>query len=110
MAAEMRRGLDIHSPSRVFRRIGQQIDEGLLLGVADKADQVDKAMRRMAAYGTTGGSDQHISNTHGAPVYNYTFRGSRITGEQDAKQILKETNQMRQRTAQGYGIKTMRRR
>lgn len=107
MAAEMRRGLDIHSPSRVFRRIGQQVDEGLLLGVADKADQVDRAMRRMAAYGQSEGA-QNISTTYGAPVYNYTFRGSKITGENDAKRILLETNRLKTSAAQGYGIRTRR--
>jgi TP901 family phage tail tape measure protein len=36
--------LDIHSPSRVFRKLGRQIPAGLMLGVGDGQGDIDKGM------------------------------------------------------------------
>lgn len=45
----VRRLLGIASPSKVFRRIGQQTGEGLALGLADQTSLVQRAARRLAA-------------------------------------------------------------
>lgn len=46
--------LDIHSPSRVFRTLGQHVGEGAVLGIDDSAAGVGKASGRLGAAAAAG--------------------------------------------------------
>lgn len=47
-AQTMRKALDIHSPSRVTRKIGNETGEGLKLGIKDKQKDVNATSEKMA--------------------------------------------------------------
>ena len=94
----------VASPSKVFRKIGRFLDEGLMLGITDDADEPVNAMKRLmqnvtgvsghvnasysgAAVGTTGDAGQPIilqvlldGKVIGETSYNYIRRRTRMVG------------------------------
>lgn len=48
VAQEMRKSLDIHSPSRVTRKIGEETGEGLNIGLRNKQSNVNATSKKMA--------------------------------------------------------------
>lgn len=55
MQAKIKKALGIHSPSRVFAKIGQWIPRGLATGVAGNTDHATRAITRMANTATQAG-------------------------------------------------------
>lgn len=48
VASTMRQALDIHSPSRVMEKIGNQVGEGLVIGLSQSQNRIASASTRMA--------------------------------------------------------------
>lgn len=48
MIKSLKKKLDIHSPSRVFKQLGQYTGEGLVVGLNDMSNRVHKASEKMA--------------------------------------------------------------
>ncbi|MGG3888648.1 hypothetical protein [Metabacillus fastidiosus] len=68
--------LDIHSPSRVFKGFGININEGLIQGIQESSKQLNRVMRNV--YGSMTNSTQKMIqannniNSNNVPVPNHT--------------------------------------
>ncbi|MFE0771965.1 hypothetical protein [Streptomyces sp. NPDC058861] len=56
MVKAIRQALDIHSPSRLFRKLGAFVGEGFGLGVEDERGRVERAANALASSATSGAS------------------------------------------------------
>lgn len=91
--AAARRALGEKSPSRVFRKIGQYVGEGFILGVGDTEKAVKKSMESMLAIPTVpggllpsgmayGGNARHVTVAEGAiQVNSNAADGSIVAGK-----------------------------
>jgi phage-related protein len=68
--------LGIHSPSKLFAAIGEQLPPGLVLGIDHRLPMVEAASQRMAA-ATVGAFDDLASP---APAFTGTFAASPAAG------------------------------
>ncbi|MFE0151385.1 hypothetical protein ACFWY5_29860 [Nonomuraea sp. NPDC059007] len=71
----IKRSLGIASPSRVFRSIGQNIGDGLALGIQSTEKSVSKAAFRLAST---------VTDSFGVPELQFTARGSASSGYPNA--------------------------
>ncbi|WP_327431415.1 hypothetical protein [Streptomyces sp. NBC_01236] len=58
MVAAIKKALDIHSPSRLFRKLGSFVGKGFGLGVEDQQTQVERATNALAASAVSRASGQ----------------------------------------------------
>ncbi|MGW3336212.1 hypothetical protein ACWDCL_01860 [Streptomyces sp. NPDC001009] len=58
MVTAIKKALDIHSPSRVFRKLGSFVGRGFGLGVDDERTRVERATNALAASAVSGASQQ----------------------------------------------------
>ena len=72
--------LDIHSPSRVFKRIGVYIPQGMAAGIEDGSDAVERSASSMAAAAVNGAASV------GSKPYTFAKPTTGTTVTQTAKQ------------------------
>ncbi|MGW0705085.1 hypothetical protein ACWD4G_03755 [Streptomyces sp. NPDC002643] len=58
MVKAIKKALDIHSPSRLFRKLGNFVGKGFGLGVEDQQGRVERATNTLAASAVSGASRQ----------------------------------------------------
>jgi len=58
MVAAIKRALDIHSPSRLFRKLGNFVGRGFGLGVEDQGPHVERTANALAASAVSGAARQ----------------------------------------------------
>jgi phage host-nuclease inhibitor protein Gam len=56
MVKAIRKALDIHSPSRLFRKLGSFVGKGFGLGIEDERGNVERATSALASSATSGAS------------------------------------------------------
>jgi phage-related protein len=56
MVNAIKKALDIHSPSRLFRKLGSFVGKGFSLGVTDERGRVERATNALASSATSGAS------------------------------------------------------
>ncbi|WP_327175475.1 hypothetical protein OG599_09250 [Streptomyces sp. NBC_01335] len=65
MVAAIKKALDIHSPSRLFRKLGAFVGKGFGLGVTDERGRVQRATEALAASATSAASREVTSAVAG---------------------------------------------
>lgn len=89
----VRNALDIHSPSRVFMRIGQHTVEGLILGISNRSGDLESTMTDLAGIvNISGPAVSGMSNGYGATAHN-TSNGGNVFHIYDVDGVLMGTMQ-----------------
>jgi phage-related protein len=95
MVAAIKKALDIHSPSRLFRKLGSFVGRGFSLGVTDERGRVERATNALASSATSGASRGVVAAVSGGlsmagsgqavtKVLNYyAGNGSSISSEEE---------------------------
>lgn len=100
--------LDIHSPSRVFKGFGVNINEGLIQGIQESSRQLDRAMNDV--YGSmassagkmlqsNSGTQRNNSYDHSKTVHN-TFQINTV----DSGDIVRKIERAQRRMAFEFGV------
>ncbi|MFJ7831802.1 hypothetical protein ACIQXU_16450 [Peribacillus sp. NPDC097284] len=100
--------LDIHSPSRVFKGFGVNINEGLIQGIQESSRQLDRAMNDV--YGsmassagkmlqTSGNTQRTNSYDHSKTMHN-TFQINTV----DSTDIVRKIERAQRRMAFEFGV------
>ncbi|SNS50515.1 hypothetical protein [Actinacidiphila glaucinigra] len=61
MVKAIKKALDIHSPSRLFRKLGQFVGKGFGLGVEDEQGRVERATNALASSATAGAASGQVT-------------------------------------------------
>ncbi len=92
MIAECKSRLDIHSPSRVFRQLGEFVDKGLEVGIDSESDSVINSMSSMCKRLTDSVNiDDLVGKMSAAVNGEVTVTANAMTGT-TAHQIMSSTN------------------
>ncbi|WP_369186487.1 hypothetical protein [Streptomyces sp. R08] len=94
MTKAIKKSLDIHSPSRVFRKLGSYVGKGFSLGVSDERGRVERATNALAHSATSGASREVTATVSGGlstgggqavtKVLNYyAGNGSSLSSEEE---------------------------
>ncbi|MFE0104132.1 hypothetical protein [Streptomyces sp. NPDC059009] len=94
MTKAIKKALDIHSPSRVFRKLGSYVGKGFTLGVSDERGRVERATNALAESATSGASREVTAAVSGGlsagggqtvtKVLNYyAGNGSSLSSEEE---------------------------
>lgn len=127
MVKGLKKKLDIHSPSRVFKELGQYTGEGLIVGLNDMGRRVHKASEKMANQaivdapeigldvdptartlkmltdmGIIGGKSQGQGGA--AQAVNVYFTGDMsVRNDQDIEDLVRKITARIERTMKGHG-------
>ncbi|MEV3858482.1 hypothetical protein AB0J38_29730 [Streptomyces sp. NPDC050095] len=93
MTKAIKKALDIHSPSRVFRKLGGFVGKGFSLGVSDERGRVERATNALAESATSGASREVTAAVSGGlsaggsqsvtKVLNYYAGSSSLSSEEE---------------------------
>jgi len=92
--------LDIHSPSRVMRRNGQMVGEGLVLGIKDRMNDIQTSFNNLNTDMSMGytpensvvnsSNSTHTENNNISPTINVTVNGGNGETAERTKYALEE--------------------
>ncbi|MFI1655616.1 hypothetical protein ACH4ZU_12015 [Streptomyces sp. NPDC020472] len=94
MVQAIKKALDIHSPSRLFRKLGSFVGKGFGLGVEDERGRVERATNALASSATSGASREVTAAVSGGltaagsrqavtKVLNYYAGSSSLSSEEE---------------------------